>query len=246
MTVGGPLIGAPGGIWLIGGCAVRDQPPCVIAPVSGPACGWPTAGASESGPAPGTLPACGPSAPRSSARIGPAAPRLAGDRGTAGAGRAVAPSSWTAPAAACSCVAGPAQTARAWRHPPAALPPRAMAPPPAATPRRQAPGPSWMAPRPASPARSRPAARIRLASPGRDRRRRGGGRRGGPGGGAADGLLGGWCGGLRSLAGGRLGRAGRPGEPRGGLRREPGARGGGPGAAEGGGRAVEVITANGG
>ncbi len=85
MTVGGPLIGAPGGIWLIGGCAVRDQPPCVIAPVSGPACGWPTAGASESGPAPGTLPACGPSAPRSSARIGPAAPRLAGDRGTAGA-----------------------------------------------------------------------------------------------------------------------------------------------------------------
>ena len=84
MTVGGPLIGTPGGIWLIGGCAVRDQPPCVIAPVSGPACGWPAAGASESGPAPGTLPVCGLSAPRSSARIGPAAARLAGDRGTAG------------------------------------------------------------------------------------------------------------------------------------------------------------------
>ena len=78
MTVGGPLIGTPGGIWLIGGCAVRDQPPCVIAPVSGLAWGWPTAGASESGPAPGTLPVCGPSAPRSSARIGPTAARPGG------------------------------------------------------------------------------------------------------------------------------------------------------------------------
>jgi hypothetical protein len=84
MTVGGPLIGIPGGIWPAGGCAVRDQPPCVIAPVSGLACGWPTAGASGSEPAPGTPPACGLSAPRSSARNGPAVPGLAGGRGTAG------------------------------------------------------------------------------------------------------------------------------------------------------------------
>src|SRR5262249_3586275 len=77
ITVGGPLIGTPDGIWLIGGCAVRDQPPCVIAPVSGLACGWPTAEACESGPAPGTLSACGPSAPRSSARNGATAPRRA-------------------------------------------------------------------------------------------------------------------------------------------------------------------------
>src|SRR5690242_5255875 len=59
-TVGDPLIGAPGGIWLIGGCAVKDQPPCVIAPVSGPADGCPTAGGSESAPAPATPSACGP------------------------------------------------------------------------------------------------------------------------------------------------------------------------------------------
>ena len=74
------------------------------------------------------------------------------------AGPAVVRSSWTEPTAACSCAAGPARTAPAWRHPPAALPPRSMTPPPAATLLRQAPGPSSTAGRPGGQARSRPGA----------------------------------------------------------------------------------------
>src|SRR5689334_5926434 len=88
--------------------------------------------------------------------------------------------------------------------------------------------------------------RTRLAGPRRNRGRRVGGRRGGPGRRAADGRLRGGRHGGALIRGGRgagpRGRARRLREPWCGLRRQPGAWGGGPAAAERGGRAVVLVA----